>query len=191
MSLFSNLSAASQWRDAGPRLRLMGRQLGPTGLIGLALIVLVIGLSLLAILPASERAAGMEEQLAALSQARSTMRDRDTAPADQAGDFLSRFPRRDELPSVLAAFEASAGKAQVQLLEGTYAWETPKGASLARYTLEFPVTGSYPATRNFINHALVAVPAASLDSLRFERKEVAEGVVEAELRFTVFVRTAP
>ena len=177
--------------DAIPRLRMMARRLGPAGLSGIALLLLVGVVAVSAILPARERAAAMREQLSALSEARSTMRDRDAAPADGAGTFLSRFPTRDELPSVLAAFEASADKAQVQLLEGSYAWETPKGASLSRYTLEFPVKGSYPALRNFMNRALVAVPAASLDSLRLERKEIAEGVVEAELRFTVFVRSAP
>jgi hypothetical protein len=54
-----------------------------------------------------------------------------------------------------------------------------------------PVKGSYPAIRQFVSDALVAVPAASLDTLRLERREVAEGGVEAALRFTVFVRSTP
>lgn len=177
--------------DAIPRLRMAARRLGPAGLAGIALLSLVAVVAVSVILPAREHASEMREQLSALSEARSAMRDRSTTPTGGAGDFLSRFPTRDELPSVLAAFEASAGKAQVQLLQGSYAWETPKGASLSRYTIEFPVKGSYPALRDFMNRALVAVPAASLDSLRLERKEIAEGVVEAELRFTVFVRSAP
>jgi hypothetical protein len=79
----------------------------------------------------------------------------------------------------------------ITLEQGTYTFEVQKGASLARYVIDLPVKGSYPAIRQFVSNSLVAVPAASLDTLRMERREVAEGVVDASLRFTVFVRSAP
>lgn len=178
-------------RDAGLRLRLLARHLGPIGLAGLGLASAAVAVMFTLVLPAREQARAMNAQLTALADARSTMRDRSAGPADRAGDFLSRFPTRDELPSVLAAFEASAGKAGVRLLEGSYRLETPKGATLSRYSLQFPLKGTYPALREFVGRTLVAVPAASLDGMRFERAEVAEGLVEAELRFTIFVRNAP
>ena len=118
--------------ELGPRGRLLARRLGPVGLGGLGLLVVALVTATTLVLPAHEQVAAMRVQLSALADARSTMRDRAAAPADRAGDFLARFPTRAELPSVLAAFEASAGKSQVELLQGTYTFETPKGAALAR-----------------------------------------------------------
>ncbi len=177
-------------RDLAPRARLAARRLGPAGLAGLALLVGAIVVAAVA-QPVRERAAGLQAQLAALDGARATMRDQATSPVDQAGEFLNRFPTRAELPAVVAAFGASANKAGVTLEEGTYTWEARKGASLARYVIDLPVKGSYPAIRQFVSNTLVAVPAASLDTLRLERRDVVEGEVEAGLRFTVFVRSSP
>lgn len=178
-------------RDAAPRVRLAARRLGPAGIGGLALLVGALVVAALVVQPARHRAETLQAQLAALDSARATMRDQATSPADQAGEFLNRFPTRAELPAVVAAFGASANKAGVTLAEGTYTWEAQKGASLARYVIDLPVKGSYPAIRQFVSNTLVAVPAASLDTLRLERREVADGAVEAGLRFTVFVRSSP
>lgn len=178
-------------RDLAPRTRLAARRLGPAGLGGLALlfaaVVVVFGL----VQPVRHQALDLQAQLSALDTARSTMRDQAQSPVDNAGDFLNRFPTRAELPAVVAAFGASANKAGVTLEQGTYSLQVQKGASLARYVIDLPVKGSYPAIRQFVSNALVAVPAASLDTLRLERREVAEGSVDAALRFTVFVRSTP
>lgn len=178
-------------RDLAPRTRLAARRLGPAGLGGLALlfaaVVVVFGL----VQPVRHQVLDLQAQLSALDTARSTMRDQAQSPVDNAGDFLNRFPTRAELPAVVAAFGASANKAGVTLEEGTYTWRAQKGAALARYVIDLPVKGSYPAIRQFVSNALVAVPAASLDTLRLERREVVEGTVEARLRFTVFVRSSP
>lgn len=178
-------------RDLGPRSRLAARRLGPAGLAGAALLLIAAVVAVAVVRPVHQQATDLQGQLAALDTARATMRDQAKTPADQAGEFLGRFPNRAELPTVLAAFGASANKAGVTLEQGTYTLEAQKGASLARYVIDLPVKGSYPAIRQFISDTLVTVPAASLDTLRLERREVAEGTVEAGLRFTVFVRSTP
>ena len=178
-------------RDLAPRIRLAAKRLGPAGLGGLALLVAAVVIVVAVVQPVRHQAVDLQTQLSALDTARSTMRDQAQSPVDQAGEFLNRFPTRAELPSVLAAFGASANKAGVTLEQGTYSFQVQKGASLARYVIDLPVKGSYPAIRRFVSDALVVVPAASLDTLRLERREVAEGGVDAALRFTVFVRSTP
>ena len=178
-------------RDIAPRTRLAAKRLGPAGLGGLALLVAAVVVVFAVVQPVRDQALGLQSQLSALDTARSTMRDQAQSPVDHAGEFLNRFPTRAELPAVLAAFGASANKAGVTLEQGTYSFQVQKGASLARYVIDLPVKGSYPAIRQFVSDALVAVPAASLDTLRLERREVAEGGVEAALRVTVFVRSTP
>lgn len=178
-------------RNLAPRARLAARRLGPAGLGGAALLLVAVVVLFAAVQPVRQQAVDLQAQLSALDTARATMRDQSRSPADQAGEFLNRFPTRAELPAVVAAFGASANKAGVTLEQGTYTFEVQKGASLARYVIDLPVKGSYPAIRQFVSNTLVAVPAASLDTLRLERREVAEGVVDASLRFAVFVRSAP
>ncbi len=178
-------------RDLAPRTRLAARRLGPAGLGGLALLFAAVVVLFGMVQPIRRQALDLQTQLSALDTARSTMRDQAQSPVDNAGDFLNRFPTRAELPAVVAAFGASANKAGVTLEQGTYSLQVQKGASLARYVIDLPVKGSYPAIRQFVSNALVAVPAASLDTLRLERREVADGSVDAALRFTVFVRSTP
>ncbi len=178
-------------RDLAPRARLVVRRLGPAGLGGLALLFAAVVVVFGMVQPIRRQALDLQAQLSALDTARSTMRDQAQSPVDNAGDFLNRFPTRAELPAVVAAFGASANKAGVTLEQGTYSLQVQKGASLARYVIDLPVKGSYPAIRQFVSNALVAVPAASLDTLRLERREVADGSVDAALRFTVFVRSTP
>ena len=178
-------------RDLAPRTRLAAKRLGPAGLGGLALLVAAVVVVVAVVQPVRHQAVDLQTQLSALDTARSTMRDQAQSPVDHAGEFLNRFPTRAELPAVLAAFGASANNAGVTLEQGTYSFQVQKGASLARYVIDLPVKGSYPAIRQFVSDALVAVPAASLDTLRLERREVGEGGVEAALRFTVFVRSNP
>ena len=193
VALFSRggLLHTAALRDLAPRTRLVVRRLGPAGLGGLALLFAAVVVVFGMVQPIRRQALDLQTQLSALDTARSTMRDQAQSPVDNAGDFLNRFPTRAELPAVVAAFGASANKAGVTLEQGTYSLQVQKGASLARYVIDLPVKGSYPAIRQFVSNALVAVPAASLDTLRLERREVADGSVDAALRFTVFVRSTP
>ena len=152
-------------RDLAPRTRLAAKRLGPAGLGGLALLAAAVVVVVAVVQPIRHQAVDLQTQLSALDTARSTMRDQARSPADHAGEFLNRFPTRAELPAVLAAFGASANKAGVTLEQGTYSFQVQKGASLARYVIDLPVKGSYPAIRQFVSDALVTVPAASLDTL--------------------------
>ncbi len=179
-------------RDLVPRSVMTARRLGATGMGGLGLLVIAVALTVGVIAPVQRQADSMRAQLSALDTARSAMRDQRHGQSNsRAGDFIGRFPTRAELPTVLAAFGASATASGVELAEGSYTYEAPKGAALAHYNVNFPVTGSYPAVRQFIDGALIAVPAAALDSLRLERAQVADGSVAATLRFKVYVRGNP
>jgi hypothetical protein len=180
---------AGAWHEAVPRLHLAARRTGPAGLAGVGLGAIAGVLAFTLLLPLQRQAAALQGQLDALGAAQASLRGGvSNHPEATAGEFLRRFPARGDLPAVLATFSATALAAGVQLEQGTYALERAKGAHLARYRMSFPVKGQYPGIRSFVDNVLVAVPAASLDSLRLERAEIDSGVVGAELQFTVFVR---
>ncbi|CAD6547009.1 hypothetical protein ACFQ3P_04840 [Paraburkholderia sabiae] len=56
------------------------------------------------------------------------------------------------------------------------------------YTIILPVKGDYAHLRRFSEKVLLAVPYAALDDMRFRRSSASEQNIEANLRFTVFLR---
>jgi hypothetical protein len=113
-----------------------------------------------------------------------------TTPQAQYEAFLNGLPTRDDLPMLMGQVVTASVSTGVALEEGHYELVAAgKAGQIARYRLGFPVVGSYPQVRGFIDKALVAVPEMSLDGVTLQRSEVGEGVVNAELDFAVFVRT--
>jgi len=104
------------------------------------------------------------------------------------GKIVGSLPGRGDMPAVLGVVLEQAREANVSLDNGHYTYSAPKGGTVARYELEFPVKAEYPAVRNFINRTLSAVPAAGLDKLRIERKAVGDAIVNADIRFVIYVR---
>jgi hypothetical protein len=102
---------------------------------------------------------------------------------------ITTLPTRDQMPAVISQMVQQAGLAGVALDTGHYAYSPPKTGKVGRYELEFPVKAEYPNVRDFINRTLSAVPSAGLDKLRIERKAVGDALVEADVRFVVFVRS--
>ena len=62
---------------------------------------------------------------------------------------------------------------------------------MVRYQIAFPVTGPYPRIRAFIDATLATMPAVALSDLVLDRKSIADGSVEAQIRMTVYTRSAP
>ncbi|CAB3769683.1 hypothetical protein LMG29542_06178 [Paraburkholderia humisilvae] len=58
------------------------------------------------------------------------------------------------------------------------------------YTIVLPVKGDYARLRRFCEKVLLTVPYAALEDMRFKRNSANDQMVEASLRFTVFLRPA-
>jgi hypothetical protein len=58
------------------------------------------------------------------------------------------------------------------------------------YTVIMPLKGDYSSVRRFSEKVLVALPYAALDDMRFKRNSASDPAVEANLRFTAFLRPA-
>ncbi len=58
------------------------------------------------------------------------------------------------------------------------------------YTVILPLKGDYSNVRRFSEKVLVALPYAALDDMRFKRNSAGDPVIEANLRFTAFLRPA-
>ncbi|MGB8694692.1 MAG: hypothetical protein WCD08_14395, partial [Steroidobacteraceae bacterium] len=70
-----------------------------------------------------------------------------------------------------------------------YEYVPARDGVAARYRMTFPVHTTYPKLRDFMDRTLVALPAVAVDGVRIERKKVGDEEVDAELKFSAFVRS--
>jgi hypothetical protein len=166
-----------------PQLQYQIARLGIAGQAGLAACVAAVVLSIAALVPAYRAVQGLHEDLVRAQHAPN--------PATIVGSvpqLVASLPTRAEIPAVIGQIYAQAQSAGVSVDKGRYAYVPAKAGAIARYEVELPVTAPYPAIRTFINGTLTAVPAASVEKLRLERKAVGEQAVKGDIAFVVFVR---
>lgn len=176
--------------DAGHVLQ-AARSLGVVGAAGSAMLVVAAAIALFVLMPLRQQAAVLGAQLSTGdTTVATTDSSRAVTPVEKLNLFLMGLPTRAQLPTVLALIATQADATGLQLERGNYVMNQGKAGELAHYDVTLPVHGSYPAVRQFIDATMVAVPAIALESLTLERPAVADAMMNAELKFTIFVRGA-
>jgi len=166
---------------------------GRVGIIGVALLIF----SLVCFLSANSPLHGQLTQLRAdLASAKQTQTARsraglDLTPRVQLQTLIAKLPARAELPAITERIIAQADSAGLALERGSYGVDVVQSGAIARARIVFPVHGSYPNIRSFVDSTLREVPGAAVDGLRLERKEIGASEVDAEVRFTVYLRNSP
>ena len=166
-----------------PQLQYRIMRVGPAGVAGMAALVGALALAAGALWPAMQSLQAMRAQLARPGATHAA-----SQPVDELDRFVAALPSRAQIPAVLGQVLEQAGKSEVELDKGQYSYSPAQSGRLARYAFEFPIKGSYPNIRQFVDNTLVAVPAAGLDKLSIERKNIGDAAVTADVRFVVYVR---
>ena len=160
---------------------------GRTGMLGVALLLAAALFLVSTHLPV---VAEVESLRADLSAAQSSGR----APAsEQAADpagALPALPARTDVPAMLRQLFSTAAQAQLAVDTGKYDIKEARSGGVVRYHIAFPVTGPYPHIRAFVDSTLAGMPAVALSDLALERKTIADGEVEAQLRLTIYTSAA-
>jgi hypothetical protein len=107
--------------------------------------------------------------------------------AEELRRFYALFPPVEQLPGQLERIYGLARDAKLELLQGEYRLEK-RGDGLIPYRITLPLRGAYPQVRDFIGTTLESVPNASVDALRFERKNAGDAQLDAQVRLTVYFR---
>ena len=168
-----------------PQAQYQLTRLGALGMTGLAAMLAAVVIGLGALIPGQNAIRALDADIARATQHHPP---HEVTPEEGIGRLVAALPTRGQIPAVIGLVLQQAQQAGVPLDVGHYAFVPAKSGSVGRYELEFPVRASYPQVRDFINRTLTAIPAAGLDKLRIERKTVADQVVNADVRFVVFVR---
>ena len=157
-------------------------------------ILLLLGAAAWIWFAVNARHQGRQEQ--ALAQARQRLRVPPAAgvaaPELGAGQNLRKFydvlGDRSESEQYLKDLFAIAAQTDLSLDQGEYQWQIDKNSSTYRYQILLPVKGSYSVIRRFCEQTLRALPFASLDELSFKRESVGEDALDANLRFTFYLK---
>jgi len=168
------------------RLRLAAMRLGVAGCTALALL-LAGALALAWSIKARQLAAApLPAAPAQLTQA---------APPPTSNENLDHFyaslgEKRYAEQQVKQLFDIAA-KTGLALDQGDYKFSVDKASRVAAYQVTLPVKGAYQNIWQFSMQALTAIPFAALDDIAFRRETISEPVVEARLRFTLYLKEKP
>ena len=107
---------------------------------------------------------------------------------DQLNTFYEFFPAVSTVPdTLLAKLHEAAFANGVMLDQGEYRVERKEREKLVRYGVLLPIKGDYVHIRKFLSQALVEMPYASLDSIEFQRQQVSDATLEAQVKMTFFL----
>lgn len=173
-----------------PYLSHQAQYVGRVGVIGVALLVFSIVCFLSANSPLRQQIAALRSDLAQIQQDQLTRggSSKGLTPAAQLQTFVSGLPARAQLPAITEQIIAQASAAGLVLEQGSYDFTVTQSGKIIRARLSFPLQGTYPSIRQFINGTLAAIPGAAVDGLRLERKTIGLAQVSANISFAVFLR---
>jgi hypothetical protein len=169
---------------AVPMLVYQANRVGRSGMAGAALILFACVFFCAAVLPQYARISALRGEILQAQHGVGA----DASPHVRLNRFMDGLPKRSQLPDIAGQIFTLAAAAGVTLDRGHYELAPLHSGHLARYRMTFPIKGPYPAIRHFIDATLLAIPSAAVEGLRLERKTAADGSVDAELGFSVFVR---
>jgi hypothetical protein len=161
--------------------------LGHAGTIGVALIIFAIAFAFGGVQPLREEVQALrskEQRLSRLPEKIATNAPEQRKIAVKALDLPSAA---DALPQVMRLSDLAESQG-LKLRSGDYRLHRDRDAGVSAYQMHYPVTGSYTALRRFINQALEEFPALALEEVLIRRNTIGADLVEAKLRFTLYLR---
>jgi hypothetical protein len=104
--------------------------------------------------------------------------------------FRAAFPGVDARQSRVAALLELAARHSLALHRSEFQLSRDKGSGLLRYSVTMPLAGTYAQLRGFVEEALAADAALSLDRMRLRRTSPGAPDIEADLTWSFYMRPA-
>jgi Tfp pilus assembly protein PilO len=173
------------------RLKHWLRQLGWTGIAGVALCVLAAAVYFAGIAPARSKIAELQrEALSVRAFSRGAAEERKAAASGHSAwldQFYRLLPAKSTAPEWLRIIFASARTQSLGLEQGDYKVSLDRNGRLLAYEIKLPVRGSYVQVRRFVADVLERIPAIALDEIVIKRDGIGQNRVDASIRFTLFL----
>lgn len=112
-------------------------------------------------------------------------------PQQQLIAFEQRFADEHSIAPTLARLQAIAQQRGFRLEQAEFKLTIEPTEPLARYTIVLPIKADYRAVRRFSRDALRELPALALDEVNLRRSDPASPLLDAQLRFVLFLAKTP
>ncbi len=157
----------------------------------LGLLALTGGIYFSVIEPSQRELHAMRQDLLALQKQVNSTEKNPVLPAhtsspSQLAIFYHYFPDEQSLPDSLEKILGAATEDKLVLTEGDYHITRDKLGKLERYQIRLPLYGSYLDIRKFLSAVLSALPASSLDNIKFERQKIGDSGVAVIIELTLY-----
>jgi Tfp pilus assembly protein PilO len=110
------------------------------------------------------------------------------AAAKAISDFEKTLPDGKGLARVISSLFTAARASGLTVTSGDYRPETAREADISRYTVQFPVEGSYSQIKRFIYSLENIAASAVIEEIVLSRSRAAEGTIEVRIRITVYYK---
>ena len=111
-------------------------------------------------------------------------------PQADLAAFYVGLTREADVPDQLRRLHRAAQAQGLRLAQSQYRPLPDPGGKLTRYQILLPARGSYPEIRRFLAQASREVPGLALEGIRFQRRDIGEAELDAQIRFTLFITPA-
>lgn len=111
----------------------------------------------------------------------------DATPQQQLAAFEQRFAGERAIAPSLAKLQAAAQRRGFVLDQAEFKLASDPAEPLARYAIVLPVKADYRALRRFTHDALQQMPGLALDEVSLRRSDPKSPLLEAQLRFVLFL----
>jgi hypothetical protein len=174
----------------GWRLRRFGRSLDWAMILALGLVAFNVAFYFSTVAPAVSQASTLRAEVAML-RASIASRPQETAPVHDPvadlGAFYAALARPGQIPDLLRRLHRSADDQGLVVEQGEYRPAPDPDGRLVRYQILLPARGTYPQLRRFLAQASRTLPALALEGVAFQRQQIGDEVLEAQIKFTLFV----
>ncbi len=171
------------------QLSQLKEQLGWQGVSGIVLLALAGAFHALSLQPLEQEVSYIHSRLDAVSS-----KSKGAAAPQNSGNrqnelraFFDSLPREEDVTDILASISEVAEASQIEFKRAEYQ-PGEKGKTQMEYGLVFPVKGGYANIRHFVFRILADHHALALDQINFRRDAVNDSMLNAEIRFTLFLR---
>lgn len=175
------------------QIRLYAISLGWLGGVGVILISSSLLVAALVLLPLREDIQSIQANAKSLQESieqRSDTKSIDN-PATQLGTFYNDFPGSNTIADALQSIYATAASNKISLNQGDYSLVELESGLLQRYEISLPLRARYTQVRNFIGQVLAEQKNVALVGVTLTRSAVTDADIDAQLRFSVYVKDAP
>lgn len=172
------------------RLRRLVRGISWPGALAVGLLAFEAVFHYSAMAPALERQAKLRNEFALASQ--TSIRSRVHAgqvadPRTELEAFYAALAQPSSAPDLLRRLHRAARDQGLTLEQAEYRPLPDPEGKLTRYQILLPAKGTYPEVRRFLVQASGDVPGLAVDGVNFQRQQIGDPVVEAQIKLTLFL----